>query len=177
MPGRYTESIIFDKETGEEIKRFGADLTDSNKMRKPTNLTVDEEGYIYVTDTGNARVMKFDPRGKFIIQIGQLSDSPGSFHRPKGVAVDRKGIVYVVDSSFNNVQLFNDEAQLLMYFGKGGDAPGSMNLPAHITVDYENVDLFADKVAPEHEIECLIIVTSQFGLHKVNVYGLLKSDE
>jgi hypothetical protein len=42
-------------------------------------------------------------------------------------------------------------------------------------VDYDNVGLFQNYVAPGHQCEYLILVTSQFGSQKVNVYGFLKN--
>jgi hypothetical protein len=41
-------------------------------------------------------------------------------------------------------------------------------------IDYDNMGLFADRVAPGHELEYRILVTSQFGTNKVNASGFLK---
>jgi hypothetical protein len=61
--------------------------------------------------------------------------------------------------------------------GGGGVAPGDMYLPAKIKIDYDNVDVFAHRVAPGHELEYLILVTNQYGPNKVNVYGFLKQND
>jgi hypothetical protein len=55
--------------------------------------------------------------------------------------------------------------------------PGGLNIPAKVEIDYENVDLFADLAAPGHQLEYLILVTSQFGSRKVSVFGFLKQSE
>jgi hypothetical protein len=52
-----------------------------------------------------------------------------------------------------------------------GNQPGNLNLPAQVVIDYDNVNLFRSYAAPDFEIEYLIIVTSQYGLRKVNIYG------
>jgi hypothetical protein len=83
----------------------------------------------------------------------------------------------VVDAAFENVQVFNEAGQILLFFGGAGLIPGAINLPADVAVDYDNVDLFADRVAPGYSIQYLVLVTSQFGINKVNVYGLLKQEE
>ena len=49
-----------------------------------------------------------------------------------------------------------------------------VSFAAQVEIDYDNVDLFADRVAPGHKVEYLILVTSQFGANKVNVYGFLE---
>jgi hypothetical protein len=46
-----------------------------------------------------------------------------------------------------------------------------------VVIDYDNVDLFADRVAPGYKVEYLVIVTSQFGPNKVSVFGFLEPDD
>jgi DNA-binding beta-propeller fold protein YncE len=101
----------------------------------------------------------------------------GQFVRPKGVAVDREDRVYVVDASTEVVQIFNAEGKLMLFFGGAGNHPGGLNIPATVVIDYDNVDLFADRVAPGYKIEYLVLVTSQFGPNKVNVFGFIEPDE
>ena len=64
--------------------------------------------------------------------------------------------------------------QLLLVLGAAGGNPGDMYLPAKVAIDYDNVDLFADLVAPGYEVEYLILVTNQYGPNKVSVYGFLR---
>jgi DNA-binding beta-propeller fold protein YncE len=142
----------------------------------PTNLTVDSDGNIYVSDTLNYRIQKVDAEGNPLMEIGSAGDGLGQFARPKGVAVDREGRLYAVDAAFSNVQIFNPEGQLLLVLGGAGGEPGKMYLPAKVKIDYDNVALFADRVAPGHELEYLILVTNQYGPNKISVYGFLKQD-
>jgi hypothetical protein len=66
---------------------------------------------------------------------------------------------------------------LLLFFGGTGHRPGDLYLPAKVVIDYDNVDLFADRVAPGYKVEYLVIVTSQFGMNKVSVFGFLEPNE
>ncbi len=167
--------IVFDKESGKVRRIMGSKGSGEGQLYSPSSIAVDSKGNVYVGDTGNFRVLKFDKRGKFQQQFGSLGKRIGQFVRPKGVAVDRDGNVFVVDASFENVQIFNAEGKLLLFFGQPGGHADALNLPAQITINYDSVDFFADRVAPGYEIEFLIAVTSQFGNSKVNVYGFLKS--
>lgn len=169
--------IVYDKESRKVRRIIGSIGSNEGELFMPSAVTVDTKGNVYVSDTGNFRVIKFDKRGKFQLQFGSLGQKLGNFVRPKGVAVDHDGNVYVVDASFENVQIFNSEAKLLLFFGAPGAHQDALNLPAQITIDYDNVDVFKDKVAPGHELEYLILVTSQFGNSKVNVYGFLKESD
>ena len=169
--------VVLDKRSGEEIRRWGLKGSGKGEMFLPTNIELDAEGNVFVTDTGNFRVLKFDPDGRLLKQIGSLGRSLGQFVRPKGIAVDREGRLYVVDSAFENVQVFDSEGKLLLFFAEAGNHPGGVNLPAKVEIDYDNVDLFAEYVAPGHRIEYVILVTSQFGGNKVNIYGFLEQGE
>jgi DNA-binding beta-propeller fold protein YncE len=168
--------FVLDKHTGEELRRLGSEGVGEAEFLFPTNLTVDQDGNIYVADTLNYRIQKIDPEGNPLMQIGEAGDGLGQFARPKGVAVDREGRLYAVDAAFMNVQIFNSEGQLLLVLGGGGFQPGEMYLPAKIKIDYDNVALFADRVASGHELEYLILVTNQYGPNKISVYGFLKQD-
>lgn len=165
---------VLDKKTGAEQRRIGTRGSGEGQMFFPTNIEVDAHGNVYVSDTGNFRVLKFNAHGKQALQYGSMGRSPGQFARPKGVAIDRSDRLYVVDTAFENVQIFDNEGKLLLFFGVAGNVPGGINIPAQVEIDYDNTDLFADRVAPGYSLEYLIIVTSQFGINKVNIYGFLK---
>lgn len=166
---------VLDKTTGEELRRVGALGSDEGELYMPTNLALGAGGSLYVTDSGNARVLQFDAEGRYLRQYSSRGLSVGLLARPKGIAVDRSGRLYVVDASFENVQIFDPDGKLLLFFGAPGNGPGGINLPVKVVIDYDHVDLFKDRVAPGYEVEYLLLVTSQFGLNKVNVYGFLKT--
>lgn len=167
--------VVVERKSGRELRRFASKGSGADNLFFPTNIEVDGDGNVYVADTGNFRVLEFDREGKLLRQFGSLGRSLGSFARPKGVAVDKEGRVYVVDAAFEKVQVFDREGKLLLFFGAVGNVAGGINLPAKVEIDYDHVALFSDKVAPGYGLEYLILVTSQFGRNKVNVYGFLRS--
>ena len=164
---------IFDKESGQEIKKIGDQGEPSERLDRPTNLAFDGDGYLYVSDIGRFQVVKFDRDGHFKSTFGQPGDNLGHFARPKGIALDRDGHLYAVDASFNNVQVFGKEGRLLMFFGEGGENPGNFLLPAKIAIDYDNVGYFQKYLQPGFQVQYLILVTSQLGDRPVSVlaYG------
>jgi len=169
--------VLVEKATGEELRRFGQIEAGKPGRFNPTNLVIGVDGSVYATDTLNASVIKFDDRGERLQTFGSLGRGLGQFVRPKGVAVDREDRVYVVDAASERVQIFNPDGELLLFFGGAGNRPGGLNLPAKVAIDYDNVGLFADRVAPGYEVEYLVIVTSQYGTNKVSVFGFLESSE
>ncbi len=169
--------VLVEKATGEELRRFSPRSAEEGPLFFPTNLALGRDGSVYVTETGHAQVLKLDDRGKLLKTFGSLGEMVGQFVRPKGVAVDREDRVYVVDAASEVVQIFNADGELLLFFGGAGDRPGNIYLPAKVVIDYDNVDLFADRVAPGYKVEYLVIVTSQFGGNKVSVFGFIEPDE
>jgi sugar lactone lactonase YvrE len=169
--------VLVEKATGEELRRFDQLEGGEGSIFLPTNLAVGVDGSVYVTETGNFRVVKLDDQGKLVQTFGSLGQKLGQFVRPKGVAVDREGRVYVVDASTEVVQIFNSDGELLLFFGGAGNNPGGLNIPAKVVIDYDNVDLFADRVAPGYQLEYLVLVTNQFGANKVSVFGFIEAIE
>ncbi len=76
-----------------------------------------------------------------------------------------------MDAAFENVQIFNKEGRILLYFGQGGKEPGNFMLPAKVAIDYDNLKYFEKYVQADFQVEYLILVTSQFGDRKVNVFA------
>ena len=163
---------VFDKNSRELLFSIPRDSeNEQEKLFAPTNLALNEQGNIYVSDTGGFRVQEYDPDGNYIRTYGSQGDSPGQFARNKGVAVDREGIVYVVDAASQTVQVFDAEGNLLLYFGEPGGSAASFVLPADIVIDYGNVAFFQSYVDPNFKLEYLIFVSNQYGPRKVAVYG------
>lgn len=169
------EVHVLDKRTGKLQFKFGrSDPDQSNWMQQPTNLSIGLNGDIYVVETGNFRVARFTPEGKFVSAFGEAGQAAGQFARPKGIATDRAGRLYVGDAAFQNVQIFDPQGRMLMAFGQPADGSQGLNLPAGIAIDYDNVDLFRSRAEPGFNIEHLILVVSQFGPNQVDVFGFGK---
>jgi hypothetical protein len=60
-------------------------------------LDVDEAGNIYVVDTGNHRIQKFDAEGRFVLSIGKEGQGPGEFESVSNIHLSPDGTLYAVD--------------------------------------------------------------------------------
>ncbi len=121
--------LVFDADKYTLLRRIGTagkkhTLTSPGNFSLPTDVAVDSNGNVYVTDTLNDRVEIFDADGNFISQFGSPGDGPGYFARPKGIAIDRDGHIWVTDEMQSRVQVFNMKGQVLIYFGALGWYPG-----------------------------------------------------
>jgi DNA-binding beta-propeller fold protein YncE len=135
--------IVFDADSFKVLRRIGVSgkkhtLTAPGTFSLPTNVAVDREGDVYVTDTLNNRVEIFDADGNFISMFGKHGDGPAYFARPKGIAVDGDGHIWVVDTYQDRVQVFDREGRLLIYLGGHGGFPGQFADAYGITIDKSN---------------------------------------
>ena len=88
----------------EFLKKWDANLTGNGQFRGSVDIAVDSSGNVYVVDTGNDRVQKFDSNGTFIRTLGSNGTGNGQFSSPESIAVDSSGNVYVVDTFNYRVQ-------------------------------------------------------------------------
>ena len=163
--------VVFDRLSGSRIATIGKGGDKDGELNRPTHLTVDQQGNLYVNDAFNFRIQKFAQDGRYLQKIGAAGNTLGSLARPKGISVDQQSNLYVVDAAFENVQIFNREGKLLLFFGGAGEKPGSMYLPAGISIDYRNVPYFKKYADPRFRIEYLVYVCNMIGDNKLNVYG------
>ena len=169
---------VLNPKTGEQLEELGYIEKPNQSIRFPTNLTVDDKGALYVTNTGNNRVMKYDIDGNFLGSFGQNTDQFGNFVKPKGIAVDQAGRIYVVDGGTNVVQMFDDKFRLLTYFGWPGLETGSLSSPTGIAVtdDSALVQYYQKFAVSGFKLERIIFVVNQFGadlcIPPVSIYGL-----
>ncbi len=88
----------------------------------PTGIASDHEGNVYVTDTGNGRVQKFNNSGGFVAEWSAMGNSTESLSSPMGIAVlDNR--VYVIDSILESVVVYDLDGTYVSSWGShGGDA-------------------------------------------------------
>ena len=81
--------------------------TDGQLSDDVRDIAVDSSGNVYVADTGNNRIQKFDDNGKFITKFGSFGSNDGELYlKPLGISVDSARNVYVVDWGNKRIQVF-----------------------------------------------------------------------
>ena len=164
--------IVIDRATGETIRTIGGLGVDEGFFRRPTHLTIDDAGNLFVVDSMNFRIQMFDVDGEFVKTFGYYEAGPGGLARPKGIGVDRSGHLYSVDAAFEVIQIYDVRStDPLLVWGRRGSGPGSTYLPADIAIDHENVEYFNQYADPKFKLKYLIYQSNQLGNNKLNVYG------
>ena len=101
----------------------------SGRMKRPINITIDDDGTKYVTDTGRDQVLVFDRSDRFVQAYG----SQGQF-KPVDTAIagDR---LYVTDIQHHQVQVLDKHTgKLLFKFGSAGSKLGELFHPTNIAI-------------------------------------------
>jgi DNA-binding beta-propeller fold protein YncE len=112
-----------DRISGYRGKHFG----------NPVSLATDEDGNIYVSDSGAGRVLKFAPNGKL---RGFVGGEEGGFKQPAAIAYNAVNkLLYVVDTMRPRVYAYSAEDKVIHQFGETGTGPGQFNLPTSIAID------------------------------------------
>jgi len=66
-------------------------------------------GKIYISDTGNNRILIFDADLNFTEELNSIGNKPFKFNAPRGIDVDNAGFLYVANSGSNQVLVFDPE--------------------------------------------------------------------
>ena len=114
--------------------KWGSAGTGPGQFSSPEGIAVGGLGpqFVYVADTQNHRIQKFDLLGNFVATWGSFGSGDGQFNRPTGVTVDPAGNVFVADTGNNRIQAFNSNGQLTMKWGSLGTGDGQFNAPTGV---------------------------------------------
>lgn len=117
------------EESFHDISSWGQEGSGPGEFRQPFDIAIDQEGFVYVTDTGNRRVQKFSSEGKFIRQWGE-----DLFEKPAGITIGLDDAVYVSDYFKDEIFKFSRDGKLLLRWGKSGSDEGEFDAPVGVAV-------------------------------------------
>lgn len=140
--------IEFDNK-GNYVKTIGEGF-----FKKAHGLRIDAEDNIWITDTEQHIVLRFDPDGQRDLVLGRIN-RPGEwddvydiplFNGPADVTIDKLGNIFVADGYGNSrIVKFDKNGNFIKTWGVKGSGKGEFNLPHNIVVDTQNRVLVADR--------------------------------
>jgi tripartite motif-containing protein 71 len=103
------------------------------------DIAIDQDGNVYVTDSFNHRVQKFDNDGNFLLKFGSgpSTEGHGTFTDLLGIAVDYEGNIYVVDQHF--LQKFDAQGNFITQWSR--TQGGELDRAGFLTID-EHGDIY-----------------------------------
>lgn len=91
----------------------GLDAEDESlAFNAPYDIVLDATGDMYILDTGNKRIQKLNPEGKFIKTIGRQGQGPGEFQSPHSLDIDKEDNIYVHDPRAMRIQVFTSDGKM-----------------------------------------------------------------
>jgi ribosomal protein L40E len=132
----YNDRVQKFSSSGFFVNKFGSQGNEDGQFNNPYGVGVDASDYVYVTDTLNHDVSKFDGDTlQFDSKWGGFGSGAGKFNMPSDVAFSASGKIYVIDNDNNRVQVFNSEGSFEREFGSEGSGEGQFLDPAGIAID------------------------------------------
>jgi len=122
---------VFDNE-GTLILTVGAkvgmfDAMNPGNLATVSGLSVDNNGYIYISDDIVRRIQKYDPEGNFVAEWG--SGYSGKWGQPGGSTIDSSGNLHYINKMNNMVVVLDPKGSFLFEWGGSGTASGLFTRP------------------------------------------------
>jgi len=99
----FKEELSIGKIEGDENYMFGENIV----------FNTDQEGNFYVADYDNNRILKYDPKGKYLLTIGRKGQGPGEFQRLSAPRFDKDNNLYVADIINRRISFFDKNGKYL----------------------------------------------------------------
>ncbi|WP_338552082.1 S-layer homology domain-containing protein [Paenibacillus sp. KS-LC4] len=130
-------------EWSEWKKNGGGSGSGLGEFKNPSGVAVDSNGNVYVADTNNHRIQKWDVTTNtwraWSKADGGSGSGLGEFKSPRGVDVDLNGNVYVADTDNHRIQKLDVSTNTWSEWGKSGGGSGTslgqFNFPRGVAVD------------------------------------------
>ncbi len=96
------EKALWTKDSKIQIKLHkvlgGLHESDDNYIfYNPSDVKIDSDGNIYVLDSSNDRIQKYNKDEEFVSTIGGPGSGPGEFSKPSLIEIDKNGNIYICD--------------------------------------------------------------------------------
>lgn len=114
---KYDYYDIYSNSLNDQVRFVKADISDfyhvgsGSQFKSPQSVAVDASGDIYVTDTGNNRIQKFNSDGEFLTAFGESELSS-----PKGIEVDSYGNIFVADTGNQRIVQFGPTGNFIQEY-------------------------------------------------------------
>ena len=123
---------------GQFVRAFG----DDGLFQVAHSVTIDTQGFLWVTDSVDHLVHKFSTEGELLMTLGTKgaagdNTSRDRFNQPNHVAIAPNGDIYVSDGYQNSrVVHFSEDGEFIRIIGgETGSEPGQLQVPHGVAVD------------------------------------------
>ncbi len=147
-----TGSLVTTFGTSGTLGTSGTIGSGASQFYGPRGMTIDSSNNIYIADTGNNRISKFNSNGVPVTSFGGSNSfgtygaGNGQFNWTADVALDSSGNIYVTDTNNHRIQKFTSNGIYISQTGTFGRGRGTFYNPEGIIIDSNDNILVADRV-------------------------------
>ena len=116
------------------LSSFGSLGSGNGQFNNPAGMAVNTSGDLWIADSANNRVEKFDTKGEYQSQFGSTGTGNGQFKTPVDIAITAGGDLWVTDAINARVEKFNAKGEYLSQFGSYGGANGQFYEPSGVAI-------------------------------------------
>lgn len=91
----------------QHVLSFGSPGSGPGQFSNPRGISVDTRGTVYVADTGNDRIQRFDADGRLLGVAGRFGRGDGEFNRPTDVCAAGNFRIQALDSQNKRVLAYS----------------------------------------------------------------------
>jgi hypothetical protein len=105
----------FDKDLNFLSQYIGTDENNNNvEFNYPTCVAISTIGDLFILDSDNSRILKFNLSGEYILELGGNDAGEFSIDNPKYFTTDNNGNIYILDEE--NIKVFDQYGNGLLKF-------------------------------------------------------------
>lgn len=130
----YSRVMVFESD-GREVTRFGSFGEGPGQFRMPTDVAVDREGFIFVSEYGgNDRISKFTPQFQYVMSFAGPDSGEAHMERPQSIWIADDDTLWIADACNHRICHFTRDGAFLSAFGKLGSEPGEFQYPYNVAM-------------------------------------------
>ncbi|MGH9041714.1 MAG: NHL repeat-containing protein [Acidimicrobiia bacterium] len=131
------------------VRRLGRRGRGQGELILPGGAAVGPGGVVWVSDSGNNRLQRFDRNGEVDLVVRDLAGH-GALSQPGALAFDpERGHLFVTDTDHDRVVVLDGDGRALATWGVPGQAAGSLLRPHGIALSPDGATVYViDLVSP-----------------------------
>lgn len=99
---------------------IGGEGPSNGQLNAPSDVAIDSAGNIYVADTNNGRINKYDAQGVYQSVAGGFTSPDLTLNQPWSVTVSQDGTVFITDTWNHKIVKLDKDLKKVKEWGSGG---------------------------------------------------------
>jgi len=87
---------------------------ENEDLYNPFSIDIDNDGNIYILDSGNSRILVFNSKGKYLYKFGKEGQGPGELSRKATkIKILEDGNIYVIDNQAHKIIVYDKSGKYI----------------------------------------------------------------